>query len=317
MATNTRTALFARNTPGGVFTIDDLAEHPGNIFFVDSTHANKGVTTGHGTSPDSPLSTLAYAFSSDLLASGDTVYLMPSHAESVIAAAGIVCDIAGVRVIGLGNNRTRPTITFNTDVAADIDIDAANITFRNIRFIGNIAALAAPIDVNAAGFTMEDCDFYVAGATTDIDITVITDDAANDMVIRRCSFNYDCSNEATGVAVSAASTEVIRLVGADRAVIDNNYFSGNFATSVINGITTKSMDVRISNNRIYNDQTANVAGIVDLVAGCTGVISDNVGFHGYATDLATTIDPSSCAMVRNYFSNVVTEAGGLVGTAST
>src|SRR3990167_7785420 len=140
----TMTALFSRHTPGGVYTIQDMLAHPGRVFFVDASHAQAVNDAGHGKSPDSPFATLAYAFSSDLLAADDTVILMPGHTESVIAAAGIVCDIAGVQVLGLGWGKRRPTITFATDTAADIDLDAANIAFRNIRFVNNIAACAAP-----------------------------------------------------------------------------------------------------------------------------------------------------------------------------
>ena len=286
----------------------------GDVYHVDSGHTGAS-DTNDGKNPDRPMATIDAAVAKCTANNGDIILVAPGHAETLTAAAGIDLDVAGISVIGLGWGDDRPTITFGTATTTDIDIDAANVTIANLRFIGNIAALAAPIDVNAAGFTMEDCDFYVATATTDIDITVITDATANDMVIRRCHFWYDYSRAAT--AVTAASTEVIRLVGADRAIIEDCYFSGNFSTAVINGITTLSGDILIARNKLYNDQTANVAGWIDLVAGCTGVIENNNGFHGYTTDIATVIDPSSCAMIENYASNVVTESGGIIGTRST
>lgn len=314
MATGTRTPLFSRTQPGGLFTIEDVPEHPNNVWFVNSATGTNG--TGHGRNPDAPLASIAYAFSSDLVESGDVVYVMPGHAESVVAAAGIDADIAGVKVVGIGSGTLKPTITFTTAATADIDIDAANITFKNLRFVTDVASLQAPIDVNAAGFTLEDCDFLGndAAAETNL-ITVITDANANDMTIRGCRFNYLATVDAT--AVTTTSTECIRLVGADRALIEDNYISGDFTTAVINGITTASKDVQILRNRIHNIATENIAGVVDLVAACNGIIAFNYGFMGYATSLAAIIDPSSCAMVENRFSNVVTEAAGLVGTAST
>ena len=299
--------LFSRGTPL-------FGPTTGNVFHVDSGHAGAS-DTNSGKNPNRPLATIDAAIGKCTASNGDIILVAPGHAETVIAAASIVCDVAGVAIVGLGWGNIRPTITFGTATTADIDIDAASVSITNFRFINTIAALAAPIDVNAAGFTIEDCDFYVSAADKDVDITIITDANGDDITVRRCNFFYDYSRAAT--AVTSASTEVIRLVGADRATVEDCYMAGNFSTAAINGITTASGDIKISRNRIYNDQTANVAGIIDLVAGCTGVLDDNVGFHGYATDLATTIDPASCAMVRNYFSNVVTEAGGLVGTAST
>lgn len=313
----TRSPLFSRQQQGGIFPVVNVAAHPGYVWWVNTTGGND--VAGAGESPDTPFATIAYAFSSDRVAAGDVVYVMPGHTETVAAAAGIVCDIAGVTVEGQGRGKNRPKINFTTALG-DIDIDAANITFRNLQFENGVVSLAAPIDVNAAGFVMEDCDWYTGDATYGVLITVITDATADDCVIRRCSFNYLDSNDATPAAVTEASTECIRLVGADRMVIEDCYFGGDFSTSVINGITTASKDIRILRNHIHNIDTADIAGVIDLVAACNGIIAYNRGFYGLHDDaaaLATIIDPSSCGMVENFFSNVVTETGGLVGTAST
>jgi hypothetical protein len=285
------------------------------IFFVDSV---SGSNSNDGRDPRFPLAGLDAVFGAGkvLANRGDIVYVMPTHAETVAAAAGIVCDVADVTIIGLGNGTNRPTLTFATSALADINIDAANVSIINFRFIVDVAALAAPIDVNAAGFKMIDCDWYGNNAADEAPaITIITDAAANDMEVGGCSFYYLSTLDAT--AITATPTELIRLVGADRAKITGNYAEGDFTTSVINGITTPDFGLDISDNKFVNIATENIAGIVDLVAGCRGVIARNTGFHGYVTDIATVIDPSSCAMIENYFSNVVTEAGGIVGTRST
>ena len=310
-----RSGLFWKHTPGALPIIQDAKAFAGNVFFVDASTAVGGTTSGFGVHPDKALTTIDSAIGLCTASQGDAIFVLAGHTETLNAAGGITLDIIGVSVIGLGIGNNRPTITISTEVLSDIEVDAASCGIYNFRFIGNVAALAAPIDVDAAAFTMEDCDWFVATATTDIDITIITDAAADDLTVRRCRFNYDYSRAAT--AVTAASTEVIRLVGADRAHIEECYFSGNFSTSIINGIATASGDIRIINNWMYNDQTADVAGAVDLVAGCTGVIAYNNGFHGFVTNLTSVIDPASCAMIENYFSNVVTEAGGLIGTRST
>lgn len=310
-----RSGLFWKQAPGGLPVIQDTKSFSGNVFFVDASTAQGGTTSGFGTHPDQAFTTIQSAIDGCTASQGDAIFVLAGHTESIVAAAGINLDEIGVSVIGLGIGNNRPTITFATLTTADWEIDAASCGIYNFRFIGNVAALAAAIDVDAAAFTMEDCDWYVTTASTDIDMTIITDANADDLVVRRCRFNYDYSRAAT--AVTSASTEVIRLVGAERALIQDCYFSGNFATAIINGITTLSGDIKILGNWFYNDQTANVAGWIDLVAGCTGVIAYNSGFHGYASDLASVIDPASCAMVENYASNVVTEAGGIIGTRST
>ena len=265
-----------------------------------------------GDTPQRPFATWDFAVGQCTGGRHDQILILPGHAETITNTARVDCDVAAVQTIGLGSGRNRPTFTFATDTTADINIDAANVTFDNLAFVGNIAALAAPIDVNAAAFTMRRCDWFCAAATTDINITVITDANADDMLLEWCTFNYIASNAATAATVTNTMTEVIRLVGADRARIRNCYMNGNFTTSAINGITTASRDIQIYNNTIINVQTTDIAGIIDLVAGCDGVISYNNGFHGFVTNLTGTIDPASCAAIENYFSNVVTESGAIV-----
>ena len=286
-----------------------LRSMKGNTWFVNS-NASAG---GNGASWGGAYTTLAAA---DAACSADDLILVaPTHAESITAAAGLAFTKAGVSIIGMGNGTRRPTITFTTSASADIDITAANVSLCNFRFITNVASLAAPIDVNAAGFTLEDCDFYGNDAADETNlITIITDAAAVHLTVRRCSFNYLDTVDQT--AITTTSTEVIRLVGADFAVIEDNFMIGDFTTSAINGITTASKAVKINRNAIHNVATENIAGAVDLVAACDGVIAYNYGSLLYATNIATVIDPSSCSMIENRFSNVVTEAGGLVGTAS-
>jgi len=54
------TPLFSRHQPGGVFTIQDMEEHPNNVLFVNSAHANASNAVSAGQNPDRPFSTLAY-----------------------------------------------------------------------------------------------------------------------------------------------------------------------------------------------------------------------------------------------------------------
>lgn len=311
---------YPRGFANGV-TIRDvplIITNPGKVFWVNnSTALADGGIGGSDNGPGTyqkPFRTIDAAIGKCTASRGDTIMVMPGYTQTISAAVGIDLDVVGVTIIGLGNGTLRPTITFDTAVTADIDIDAANTAMMNFRFIGNIAALAAPIDVNAAGFTMQNCDFYANAATTDVDISIITDAAADDMWIEGCGFYY--LDSLADTAVTAVSTEVIRLVGADRAVIKNNFMIGDFTTSAINGITTASKALRITGNEIHNVATEDIAGAVDLVAACDGVIANNFGSVLFSTNIATLIDPSSCSMIENYFSNVVTETGGLIGTAS-
>ena len=86
------------------------------------------------------------------------IYVIPGHTETVSAAAGINLDVAGISVIGLGAGSNRPTVTFTTAAAADLDIGAANVTVKNLLLLNDIDSQTAMVDVAADDFTMEDCE---------------------------------------------------------------------------------------------------------------------------------------------------------------
>lgn len=317
MAGTQRTAMFGKlAAKGGLFTIEDMSRSTGNRFFVDSGASGVGSTARYGTSPEKPLSSLALAFSLNILTAnnGDIVYLMPGHTEAVIAAGTITCDIAGVTVVGLGEKDTRPIISFTTIDSADIEIDAADITFENISFRCDIASLVAAIDVDASGFTMRNCSFMGTDAADEAFlITVITDAAADDLTIEDCQFHY--LNAEDGTAITTTSTECIRLVGADRAKIRRNYISGDFTTSAINSITTASDDILILNNYIQNIATENIAGGIDLHASTTGFMDGNVLYVDDPTSPEDAIDDGSCANGVNWVSNAIGDAPIMWGAA--
>jgi hypothetical protein len=182
-----RTALFSRTQPGGVFTIQDVESHPGAIFFVDSTHAAKADAAGGGKSPDTPLATIDYAVGLCTANKGDVIYVMPGHAETVTAAAGIDLDVAGISVVGLGKGSNKPTITMGTATTATVRINAANVTLRGVRLVNDIDSLVQFLDVNADYATIEDCDL-VTSSTKEALSFVNLATTKDYLTVRRCRF---------------------------------------------------------------------------------------------------------------------------------
>ncbi|MEY2653560.1 MAG: hypothetical protein RLZZ524_588, partial [Pseudomonadota bacterium] len=195
--TKVRSALFSRRYPGGVWTVDDLAEHPGDIFFVDSTKTGASDSSGFGLSPDKPFATLDYAVGQCTNSQGDVIYAMPGHAEVVSAAGGLDLDKIGITIKGLGKGAMQPTITFDTGIDADMDVDAAGITVENMHFVANFADITAMIDVNADDFTLRNCRF--SQAAVDMNALICVQDAAagasDRITIEGCSaIMYDAAN---------------------------------------------------------------------------------------------------------------------------
>src|SRR3972149_2755330 len=107
-----RTELFARKQPGGVFTVEDFKNIPGEVFFVHSGTGTNGA--GYGKNPDAPVATLDYAVGLCTADKGDVIFVMPGHAENIGSATACVLDVAGIKVIGCGYGTLRPTLSITT-----------------------------------------------------------------------------------------------------------------------------------------------------------------------------------------------------------
>jgi hypothetical protein len=165
-----RTELFSRNQPGGVFTISNLPDHPGESFFVDSSCSTGADAAGYGKNPDQPFLTLDYALG-DYGASAnkaDVIYVMPGHTETL--ATLVTADKAGVKIIGLGEGSLRPTFTVSSTIDG-ISITADNVIIENLAFATPSAVATAQINIAAARATVRKCSF-VQGANSRYAITV-------------------------------------------------------------------------------------------------------------------------------------------------
>ena len=131
----------------------------GNIFYVCSASANAGNTTGKGRAPDAPFSTIDYAIGLCTADNDDLIIVLPGHVETVVAAAGVALDVAGVAILGVGAGRQRPRINYTTSTAASLDVTAARCSIENITFTTGIDAQTAAINVQAADFSLIGCEF--------------------------------------------------------------------------------------------------------------------------------------------------------------
>jgi hypothetical protein len=292
--------------------------NPGEVFWVNSTSVlakgGVGASNGNDGSYRRPFSTITYALTKCTASRGDIIVVMPGYTETVAAAGGLAVNVAGVAIVGLGSGSLKPTVTLATAVGASVTVTAANTSFFNIRFVSGLANITNAVSVTAAHAAFDSCEWMASAAGTGMNISLLTSALATGLSVTNSTINMESS--IAGVPVTDIPTEAIRLVGCDNAVIKGNFIVGNFSTSAINGITTASEAILIANNQIHNVDTAAAAGGIDLVAACTGMVSSNhVGAYE-TTAIATTIDNSSCSNVNNLVTNVVTEIGGLPGTAS-
>ena len=253
----------------------------GTYYFV---HSGTGAAGNDGKSSTTPLATIDQAVNKCTADKNDVVVVMPGHAESIAAAAGIDADIAGISIVGLGNGENRPVVTFTTAAGADLDVDAANITISGIVFKNDIDSQTAMIDVNAAGFTMEKCDLLEG---TSKQALIYMDLAEDRATIRNCYVKSIAAGANSGIKIAAAK---------DRITIEGCVIDGDFADAGIHNPTgTIATNVVLRNNIVRNRQTGDHA--IELVSACTGEATGN-SLSG--DTFGTVFDPGSLFCANNY-----------------
>jgi hypothetical protein len=294
-----RTALFARSRPGGVYDFESIERHPNDVWFVSSTNALAVDDSGHGRDPDAPYATLAYAATvraanlGPQANVGDVVYLMPGHIEICTAAAPVTLSVAGITIRGLGHGANRAMIRFDVAIGADINVDAANITFENVDFVANFADVTAAVDVNACDISFIGCRFLQAGAN--LNAVIWIQDAlaaASDRITVRDCYARD---------LDAANTHFINFSGTgDSHKIVNNVLLGDWGTVAVGGagVITNAL---IDGNLIYNFSNSNDA-IINLAATATGLVTRN--YTGGTAAVANGITATACVKLENYYADL-------------
>jgi hypothetical protein len=309
------------NFPNGVgsFGIPVLpgatpAIRPGTAYFVcNRTNAN-GSDGNSGLSPSQPLATVNAAVAKCTASVGDTVYVMPGHAETVTATS-IAHAVAGVTVIGLGVGTNRPTFTYGA-AAATITITGANAAWRNCRFIANFADVAAAFTVGAAkGVEVTDCEFLDTSSSLNFLSCIVTGSTDNDADGLTFSRNYVYGLAVTDGAVVSILANNLRVQANDNIVdkaATNN--AGHFITlssKIVGGI-------RILRNyvTVVGATTATV-GVFGTGSGSTssGIIADN-----YVWSLDTTgglffTASTGIRFHNNFMSGAVDKSGTLMPAA--
>lgn len=195
--------------PGGIYLYTDQTQTTGDVFWVDDSGTD---AAGYGKNPDSPVATIDYAIGLCTAGQGDTIYVMPGHAETV--ATAITVDVQGVRIIGLGHGRAgTPTITGNGTIDA-MTITAADVLVENLIFAApSTDAQTADINIAAARVTVKDTVHH--GSTTAKNkVAIITVTAAgHDFVLDGVTIYNDTVECPYGILLEgAAKRGVIRGV---------------------------------------------------------------------------------------------------------
>lgn len=203
---------------------------------------------------------------------GDTVIVLPGHAENVSTADFFSSMLPGTRIIGSwpGNGSLTPTFTW-TATASTMLVDTANCYFEGLKFSFTGAnTIVSGITVSAAGAVFNGCLFDVgSGASNDVQTPFIIATGGDDCVVMNSKFY------ASGAA--NATLKVVSITGAVArpAIIGNRFFCTlTTATAGVIDVSGAATDMEIAYNNIYNAVEDGVGiRIADVV--CTGLVHDN------------------------------------------
>lgn len=274
-------SVLTRRYPGNTLAIVDETAGTGSHYYV---HSGTGSSSNDGLSPDNPKATIQQAIDLCTGSQGDHVWVMPGHAETLSAAAGILCDEIGVTISGIGNGTNRPTITLGTSVNTDVNVTAASVTIRNMRFVSAIDSLVNFLDLDAGNFTCEDCEFITSSALeviTFVDIATTFDN----FTFRRCSFYQPTDPAGTD---GNAGTGCFYFVDSENLFFDDCFFYGNFETAIWHNKTTAAKNVWL--RRCYGTQLLSGAEIFTQVTAMEGGAQHCAFIIPAATDVTEALN---------------------------
>lgn len=252
--------------------------HTGKTFYVcNSTTAAElqplgiaGSDGNDGLTPERPLATIDAAINKCSAGRGDTIIVMPGHAETVANATTIIPDVSHVRILGLGEGEKRPIITFATATTANIPVSGANTEIAGLVFKCNIASQVAMITTTATDVHIHDCEFREGTAVGLNNITIGAADGDSDRAkIHDCEFYTPTASNGDHAIEFLKDMVGVRL---ERLKIDGNYDEGGI---LLPAAADACLDLVISDCIIRNTLSG-IAAISISGTGCTGIIRDTV-----------------------------------------
>ncbi len=282
----------------------------GKTFYVSSV---TGQSTGTGGSPQSPVTTITLALALCTANQGDTIVLLPKHAETITAAAGIAIAKAGVSIIGVGVRNQRPTITYTTANTATMTVTAADVYLENILFVGNFLSIATAIDVTGTGFQVKSLEFRDTSSVLGFLRAIKASGAANTADGLRVE---DCFR----FGLSTSGAEFVSLVdNVDRLYLMNNISlsvgtTGAFLLSAGSKIVTNAI---IARNKAQTAATSGNLFISNGGATNTGLVYDNYCGNLDVTGAQTFGAATGLQFFNNQDTSTSTEAGALAQAADT
>lgn len=281
----------------------------GKYIYVDSA-----VDGASGASPSEAVGTLDEAFALCTANRGDTIVVMPNHAETVTGVGGITADVAGVTVIGLGSYNQRPRFLMDGGTTVTVAVTAADVTFRNLVFASGHLLVTACFVVTAVGFwadQLEFCDNTTAENWATPFKATGAANTADGLKITNCRW--------VPLISSVNALEFIEITDdiADLVVLNNLIVHEGTASPLILQAGTKVMTrVNVGWNMVSHKQTSGDLMFDNGASANSGVIHHNF-CRSADTDAQLNGAVGGCGFWDNFLAGASTVSGAIEPAAET
>jgi len=272
----------------------------GSVFYVDS-----GVgTEGDGTSWLNAKDTIDEAVGLCTASRGDVILVAQGHAETVTSATGLVCDVAGVSIVGIGHGSLKPTISLGTATTANISVTAANVRLSNLKIVSALADVVEGVTLGASadGAVIDNCYFADGAANLEllVDVNAVAD----------CDNIRIVNNQFYAFASSNTTNAIVLTGGSDNSIISGNLIYGTYTSGGVDASTAASTNLTITNN---------VIGCIDAIAyagnaSTTGLFADN-RFGANTTSIAAAVTGTDAMFCWENYTTGALNASGIIDPA--
>jgi hypothetical protein len=241
---------------------------------------------------------------------GDLVLVAPNHTEAVTSTS-IACDVAGVKILGIGTGSLKPTLSFGV-TSSRINVTAANCIWENFRFTAAVGDVVTAVlhATSAENTRYIDIEFYATSTFNFINCYTLG--AANISDGCRWERNYLRTADAGQLAlvITAASQ-------ADLKFYDNYVVHAAAAAGLLTGAAADFLGIDVKGNFVQTGQTDGSVGtlvITTSTASSGRVVDNDMKTADAALNVAIPI-ASKVYAARNYIAGA-DEVGTVVAVGT-
>ena len=293
---------FGIDTYGNGVRIDGYLQarnlaRSGDVYYVGDSGVDEASGV-RGKTPDKPFATIDFAIGQCTANQGDTIYVLPGHAETISTATGMLCDVAGISIIGLGSGEDRPKLTLSAS-ASKIDITVASVRLENLILISSFTggvAIGIKLGASADGCVLKDIEFRETTNVKEwlIGISVVA--ACDSILVEGLKY--------FGIA-GGSTTQVIKFLGAsDYSVVRGFLIFVEASGAAIDALTASSLFMTFGNGVMHNLSTNGLT--VSVHSSTTGFFHD-LRLSGLASNIF--VEGAAMAISEVYNSNVIFKQG--------